>query len=164
MVSYYKKNATYPDYYKNSDAPTIEAFVQIYIEECKAEGVKAEVAFAQAMNETGFLRFGGLVHIEDYNFAGIGATDSSSGRSIAQFKSVRLGVRAQVQHLKAYATTSPLNNKETVDPRFNLVTRGSAPYVEWLGIQENPKHVGWASTKNYGYNLVEKYINKILSQ
>ncbi len=164
MVSYYKKNATYPDYYKNTDAPTIEAFVQIYIEECKAEGVKAEVAFAQAMNETGFLKFGGLVRIEDLNFAGIGATDLSEGRKIAQFKSVRLGVRAQVQHLKAYATTSPLNNKETVDPRFNLVTRGSAPYVEWLGIQENPKHVGWASTPNYGYNLVEKYMKKILSQ
>ena len=28
---------------------------------CKIEGVKAEVAFAQAMMETGFLRFGGDV-------------------------------------------------------------------------------------------------------
>ena len=45
-------------------------------------------------------------------------------------------------------------NNVQVDPRFHLVKRGVAPYVEWLGIQENPQHVGWASEANYGPSIV----------
>ncbi len=155
MVAYYNAHNTYPSYYASSDAPTIEAFCQIYLEEAAAEGVRAEVAFAQAMKETGYLKFGGRVNISDYNFAGIGATDN--GSQPAQFSTVREGVRAQIQHLKAYASTSPLNNA-CVDPRFTLVTRGTAPYVEWLGINENPYGKGWASAVNYGYSLRDSYI------
>ncbi len=158
MSAYYKANATYPEYYKNSDAPTIEDFCRIYIEECEAEGVRVEVAFAQAMKETGFLRFGGMVKIEQYNFAGIGATDS--GETPATFETVRIGARAHIQHLKAYASKEPLNN-ECVDPRFGLVTRGIATYVEWLGIQENPYGKGWASSKNYGSSIIYDYMVKL---
>ena len=152
MVKYFKANATYPAYYKNTDAPTLEAFCQIYLEECAAEGVKAEVAFAQMLLETGYLRYGGLVKIEDKNFAGMGATDSAADRNVAQFKTVREGVRAQVQHLKAYASKDPLKNK-LVDPRFNLVTRGSAPYIEYLSIPNNPQKKGWASDKDYAVKI-----------
>lgn len=53
------------------------------------------------------------------------------------FPDVRSGIRAQVQHLKAYASSDELN-QACVDNRFQYVTRESAPYVEWLGIQENP--------------------------
>ena len=158
MAAYYKANATYPSFYANSDAPTIEAFCQLYIEECAAEGIKAEVAFCQAMKETGFLRYGGAVKIEQYNFAGIGATDN--GGTPATFSSVREGIRAQVQHLKAYATTGNLANP-CVDPRFSLVTRGTAPYVEWLGIKENPYGKGWASAAGYGYSLRQDYMAKL---
>ena len=160
MISYYNANQKYPDFYQNSDAPTIEKFCQIYLEECANENVRAEVAFAQAMKETGFLRFGGKVSITQYNFAGIGAVDSGSSAP-ARFSSVREGVRAQVQHLKAYASTQPLNNS-CVDPRFGLVKRGTAPYVEWLGAQENPNHVGWATSKNYGYSIKNDYMSKML--
>lgn len=160
MVAYYKANATYPSFYANSDAPTIEAFCQLYIEECAAEGIRAEVAFCQAMKETGFLRYGGAVKIEQYNFAGIGATDN--GGTPATFGSVREGIRAQVQHLKAYAATSSLSNP-CVDPRFSLVTRGSAPYVEWLGIKENPYGKGWASATGYGYSLRQDYMAKLFN-
>lgn len=44
MVKYYNAHATYPAFYAGTDAPTIAAFCQIYMEECAAEGVKAEVA------------------------------------------------------------------------------------------------------------------------
>ena len=159
MVSYYKSKASYPDFYKTSDAPTIEMFCQIYLEECAAEGVKAEVAFAQAMKETGFLRYGGQVNISQFNFAGIGATDG--GGAGASFPNVRTGVRAQVQHLKAYASKDKLNNA-CVDPRFSLVKRGTAPYVEWLGQKENPQGYGWATDKNYGYSLKNDYIYKLM--
>ena len=159
MVSYYNAHNTYPTYYALSDAPTIEDFCQIYLEEAAAEGVRAEVAFAQAMKETGYLKFGGRVDISDYNFAGIGATDD--GAKPAKFNSVREGVRAQIQHLKAYASVEPLNNT-CVDPRFHLVTRGTAPYAEWLGINENPYGKGWASAVGYGYSLRDSYIYKLL--
>ena len=159
MVAFYKATATYPDYYKNTDAPTIEAFCQIYLEECAAEGVRAEVAFAQAMIETGYLRYGGLVKIEDKNFAGLGATDSASERKIAQFPTVRQGVRAQIQHLKAYASTDALKNA-VVDPRFNRVTRGTAIYVEYLSIPNNPYGKGWASDPDYA-SKIKNVMNKI---
>ena len=173
MVAYYNTKATYPKFYQNSDAPDILTFCQIYIEECAAEGVSPEVAFCQAMLETGFLKFGGQVDISQYNFAGIGAVDG--GASGAVFSDVRTGIRAQVQHLKAYACKDALN-QECVDPRFNLVKRGSAPYLEWLGIQENPytqwgikadgtygilSGRGWASAKEYGFTIASKYVTKL---
>lgn len=162
MVRYYKANASGYDTFKakyegkydgslaKGGASTIERFAQIFYEEANAEGVKAEVAFTQCMKETGFLKYGGDVLPNQYNFAGIGATGAVHG---ASFKDVRTGIRAQIQHLKAYASTSPLNNT-CVDPRFNLVTRNTAPYVEWLGIKENPNGYGWATAKNYGYDIV----------
>ncbi len=162
MVRYYKANASGYDTFRakyegkydrslaKGGASTIERFAQIFYEEANAEGVKAEVAFTQCMKETGFLKYGGDVLPNQYNFAGIGATGAVHG---ASFKDVRTGIRAQIQHLKAYASTSPLNNA-CVDPRFNLVTRNTAPYVEWLGIKENPNGYGWATAKNYGYDIV----------
>lgn len=158
MAAYYKASATYPTFYADSDAPTIEAFCQIYYEECQAEGVRADVAFCQAMKETGFLKYGGQVSIEQYNFAGLGATDG--GAAGASFGSVREGVRAHVQHLKAYASNASLKNA-CVDPRFSLVTRNSAPYVEWLGIQENPYGKGWATAQGYGYSIVNDYMARL---
>lgn len=162
MVRYYKANASGYDTFKakyegkydgtlaKGGARTIEQFAQIFYEEANAEGVKAEIAFTQCMKETGFLKYGGDVLPNQYNFAGIGATGGVHG---AKFKNVRTGIRAQIQHLKAYASTSPLKNA-CVDPRFNYVTRNTAPYVEWLGIKENPNGHGWASAKNYGYDIV----------
>ena len=152
LAMYFKrKNGVYPTFYKNSDAPTIEKFCQIYVEESKAEGIKVEVAFMQAMVETGWLKFGGAVQISQYNFAGIGALDG--GAQGATFKTIREGVRAQIQHLKAYANEKPLNNTQ-VDPRFQLVKRGSAKYVEWLGQKENPNGYGWATAEDYGYKIL----------
>ena len=152
LIMYFKrKNVLYPAYYKNSDAPTIEKFCQIYVEEAKAENIKVEVAFMQAMLETGWLKFGGVVEISQYNFAGIGALDG--GVKGASFSSVREGVRAQIQHLKAYANKEPLKNQQ-VDPRFHLVKRGTAKYVEWLGQQENPSGYGWATSSEYGKKIL----------
>ena len=153
MVAYYNANAAYPAFYKNSDAPTIKKFCQLYLTESKAEGVKAEVAFVQAMKETNFLKYGGDVDISQYNFAGLGAT--GGGVAGASFPSVEIGIRAQIQHLKAYATTDPLNN-ECVDSRYSYVTKGCAPYVQWLGINENPVGKGWATDPGYGNDIVKR--------
>ena len=150
MVTYYKKNATYPTFYSVSDAPTLKKFCEMYYEECEAEGIRAEVAFAQAMHETNFLKFGGDVSITQYNFAGIGATGGGAKGNV--FATVRQGIRAQVQHLKAYANDEPLS-QECVDPRFGYVKRGTAPYVEWLSIPNNPYGGGWATNPLYGSSI-----------
>ncbi len=157
MMSYYKKNATYPTFYAVSDAPTLKKFCQMYYSECEKEGIRAEVAFAQAMHETNFLRYGGDVNISQFNFAGLGAT--GGGVCGNSFESVRIGIRAHVQHLKAYANTEPLNNP-CVDPRFTYVTRGSAPYVEWLAIVDNPYGKGWATDRNYT-NALKKHMEAL---
>lgn len=155
MVKYYESTGNqYPAAKLGaSGAATLKEFCEIYLQEAEAEGVRAEVAFAQSMKETGWLKYGGAVKIEQNNFAGIGAVDNDPVGSSAWFPDVRIGVRAQIQHLKAYASTNDLNNAR-VDPRFNLVTRGCAPYVEWLGTQENPNGYGWATSANYGASIV----------
>ena len=160
LIRYYNANATYPTYYAtaNSDAPTITDFCKIYLDECKKEGVRAEVAFAQAMKETDFLKYGGNTKISQYNFVGLGVTGKSGGDS---FATVRLGIRAQVQHLKAYASTDSLVNT-CVDNQFSSVTRGSAKYVEWLGKNDNPNGAGWPAGSGYGANI-KSYMKKLAS-
>jgi N-acetylmuramoyl-L-alanine amidase len=165
MINYYIANARlrttltycgpvdsvtyFPTYY----GITLGQFVDAYIYEANQEGVRPEVAFAQMCHETGFLRFGGQVSIGQLNFAGIGATDG--GAAGASFSDILTGIRAQIQHLKAYASTEALNNT-CVDPRFSLVTRGCAPRVEDLG------NGYWASSSDYGASLLSK-IYSILS-
>ncbi|VYU09676.1 N-acetylmuramoyl-L-alanine amidase AmiC precursor [Eubacterium limosum] len=151
----------FPSYYtENGRNVDLNRFAQLYIEEANAEGIRADVAFAQAMKETGWLKFGGQVSISQFNFAGLGATDDgAAGMSFAQKygdneNGIRMGIRAQIQHLKAYASTEPLNNV-CVDERFNLVKRGCAPYVEWLGQKENPNGYGWATGANYGQGIID---------
>lgn len=171
MVRYYNANASGYDTFKakfngkydgclaKGGASTINQFAQIFHEEAMAEGVRAEVAFTQCMKETGFLKYGGDVLPNQYNFAGLGATGAVNG---ASFSNVRMGIRAQIQHLKAYASLDGLTN-QCVDPRFNLVKRGSAQYVEWLGIKENPNGYGWATSKSYGHDIVSM-VNVLLKK
>ena len=158
IEKYFKaKGATYPAYYAETDAPTLEKFCQIYVEEANAEGINGAIAFTQAMKETAWLKFGGDVKIEQNNFAGLGTT--GGGVAGASFTTVREGIRAQIQHLKAYGSKDALKN-ECVDPRFSLVTRGSAPYVEWLGQKENPNGYGWATSEGYGIDI-EKMVKNL---
>lgn len=154
MAAYFKeKDAAYPEkVLGEGGAPDIETFCKIYYEEAVKEGVRPEVAFAQTMKETGWLQYGGDARIEQYNFAGLGTT--GGGVPGNSFPDVRTGVRAQIQHLKAYATADNLAG-ECVDDRYTYVAKGCAPYVEWLGQKENPEGRGWAVGKNYGYDIVE---------
>ena len=146
MAAYFKSvGKTYPSVYASKGASTIEQFCKILCEEAQTEGVRAEVVFCQAMKETGWLQFGGDVKASQCNFGGLGAT--GGGEQGATFSDVRTGLRAQVQHLKAYASTASLKNA-CVDPRFDKVTRGCAPEVTDL----NGK---WAVPgTNYGQDIV----------
>lgn len=153
LVSYFKSaGVSYPsEELGEGGADSIETFATMYCEEAAAEGVRPEVAFVQTMKETGWLQFGGDVSVEQFNFAGLGTT--GGGVPGNSYPDVRTGIRAQVQHLKAYASTEPLN-QECVDERYEYVLKGCAPYVEWLGQKENPAGTGWATAEKYGYSIV----------
>lgn len=142
-----------------SVAPAVLDMVPLYLTEGAAEGVRGDIAFAQSCLETGNFGFSGsAVTLEQNNFCGMGVV--SNGVKGNSFDSPLLGIRAQVQHLKAYACTEALVNS-CVDPRFQYVARGSAPFVEWLGIRENPRGKGWAAGAGYGDKIVS-ILNRIV--
>ncbi len=157
MASFYKASGkSYPSaLYKDKGAKNIEKFCEIVIEESENEGVKAEVIFAQVCLETGYLQFYGQVSASQCNFSGLGATDD--GAAGATFPDVRTGIRAQVQHLKGYASKEPLN-QACVDPRFTYLSarRGSAKHVEDLG------GGNWATDPDYAVKL-KRLINAMKS-
>ena len=125
----------YPvDKYTSRGAATIKDFCQVLLDQARSEDVRAEVLFAQAMVETGWLQFGGDVDRNgkvQCNFGGLGAT--GNGVAGEEFPDVKTGLLAQAQHLKGYASTAPLN-QSCVDTRFGLLAgkRGSAPTVDKL--------------------------------
>lgn len=163
MVNYYNAKASYPAYYAATDAPDIRTFCQIYYDEATKEGVDPALAFTQSMKETGFLKFTGQVKIEQFNFAGMGVTDASTNGD--SYQNVREGIRAHVQHLKAYAVKNPAFANPVVDKRYSswfaANRSGTAPYIEWLGISENPSGFGWATEKGYGYSILNDYMNQL---
>lgn len=132
--------------------PAAPELATLYLEEGKKEGIRGDVAFAQSCLETGNFHFGGDVKPEQNNYCGLGAT--GGGVAGNSFATPQLGIRAQVQHLKAYANTEPLSG-DLIDPRFSYVQRGCAPYVEWLGIPDNPSGKGWAAGKDYGAKILK---------
>ena len=140
----------------NSDCKitcSLAEFIDYYFDSCKKYGIKTEIAVAQMLLETNYLRFGGIVQSIQNNFAGIGALDGNGKGQAATFKSAKIGVLAHVQHLFAYASVNPLPAREIVDPRFGLVARGSAPFTEYLSIPHNPSGGGWASDKDYAIKI-----------
>ena len=112
-----------------ADINFVDALSYLYVEEAAAEGVNHDTAFAQMCLETGFLRYGGLVTPDKNNFCGLGAIGPEQPG--LAFPDPRTGVRAHIQHLKAYASTEPLN-QALVDPRYQYVRRGSSPTIHGL--------------------------------
>lgn len=117
---------------------------RLYREEGVIEGLNYDIAFSQMCIETNYLRFGGAVKKEQNNFGGLGGI--GTGPEGASFPSARIGVRAHIQHLKAYANTQPLV-QAVVDPRFNFVARGIAPLVPMLAGR-------WSSDLDYGTKIM----------
>lgn len=134
----------------------VDALAQLFIEEGAAEGVAGDVAFVQSIVETGWFRFSGLVPASYNNFAGIGATDTNPNP--AQFVDARTGVRAQIQHLRAYADptatacTVPPLHQACVDLRFALVVpKGRAPTWNEMG------NGNWATATTYAATILQLY-------
>lgn len=127
-----------------------------FVEEGADEGVKGDVAFMQSVVETGWFRFSGVVRASANNFAGIGATDINPSPAI--FPDARTGVRAQIQHLRAYADATALTCSvpplahACVDPRFHLVIpKGKASSWNQMG------NGNWASAATYASSILSLY-------
>ncbi len=128
----------------DADEQKVTRLAALYIEESAFEGVNADVAFVQMCLETGFLRFGGLVTEDMNNFCGLGAV--STEQSGLVFPDERTGVRAHVQHLKAYGSPDPLTG-DLVDPRYQYVNpKGKSPDIHGLAGT-------WAADRQYGEKL-----------
>lgn len=132
---------------KNNHENALNAFPnlpKLYREEAALEGVNYDIAFCQMCLDTSFLRFGSAIKSSQNNFANLGTI--GGGAEGASFPSPQIGVRAHIQHLKAYASLEPLV-QEVVDPRFRFVTRGIAPLVGQLSGR-------WSSDPQYGEKIL----------
>ncbi len=105
----------------------------MFIEEGRREGVRGDIAFAQAIVETGYFGFSPSVPPALHNYSGIGAT--GGGVQGAGFPDARTGVRAQVQHLRAYADPALRSAADLkaplVDPRFGFLVPNSRTVPCW---------------------------------
>ncbi|WP_448574176.1 hormogonium tapered terminus morphoprotein TftA [Trichothermofontia sp.] len=117
---------------------------KLYREEALIEGVNHDIAFSQMCLETNFLRCSAGLPADAYNFGGLGSGGGAS--ETLRFASARLGVRAHLQHLKAYACAEPLV-QEQVDPRFRFITRGVAPTIAALSGR-------WSADPQYGAKVL----------
>ena len=104
-------------------------------------GIRGDIAFFQAMLETGNLKYGGEVDVSYNNFCGMKAHgDTEEKYDYAKFATVEEGVEAHLQHIYCYASTQPLPaGRKLVDPRFYDWLRGRSTTWEGLsGIWAQP--------------------------
>ena len=146
-VKYLLRNNPHPNL-----SVSAEEIVAYYYEEGRREGIRPDVAFCQALKETGFFRYGGDVIPEQNNYCGLGTT--GGGVKGEFFSTAQLGVRAHIQHLLAYSST----RKPTlpiVDPRYSLVrqTYGSRTLGKWQDLNGR-----WAVPGNfYGQEILSMF-------
>jgi hypothetical protein len=163
MAAFFHANA--PDQTKQPyrATVTVETLARYFIEEGRLEGVSGDIAFAQSIHETGWFHFRDdrQVRPEYNNFGGLGACDGGTC-TVAQFDTARIGVRAQIQHLRAYADPTVTKDnlaKPLVSPRFDVVQpKGRAPLWENFG-GIDPVHggVNWASDEMYADRVLTLY-------
>jgi hypothetical protein len=129
-----------------------------YLGEGEDEGVRGDIAFVQAILETGWYSFqSSMVDPEDHNYAGIGACDSCQDGF--GYPTVELGVRAQIQLLAAYAQPG-LTSLDYAHPPVRtlperLGVRGCCG--TWMALSGV-----WATGPGYGQKILKLY-NELLA-
>ncbi len=145
--------AWYRTYYP-ADPPVapIQSIIDTYLRIGADEGVAGDIAFAQAILETGGFRSG---HAGDFNFAGIGAYDYCAPDCAFRFPDLESGIRAHIQLLRAYADPG-LTSDQLAAPPNPLVApervgvRGCCP--RWTALTGT-----WASDPNYDRKVLGIY-------
>lgn len=145
--------AWYRNFYP-ADPPVapISDIIDTYLRIGAEEGVTGDIAFAQAILETGGFRSG---HAQGFNFAGIGAFDHCAPTCGFRFRNLDDGVRAHIHLLRAYAdpglTTAQLAaapNRQVAPERVGV--RGCCP--RWTGLTGV-----WASDPQYDRKVLGIY-------
>lgn len=170
----------------------IPDLIDYYLDIGREYGIRGDIAYLQAIKETNFFQFTGLVQPHQNNYSGIWATGSAlngdesfngvcptkmdfePGVHGVTFASPAMGVEAQIQHLYAYTTKDPLPpGKELLSPRFVYVNRGCAP--RWIDLGGKWATPGYdpsqyssfeeasAAGKTYGHSIIIDYLAKVLA-
>jgi hypothetical protein len=121
---------------------TVAQLSTLYIQEGRAEGVRGDLAFAQAVHETGYFT---STDTALNNFAGIAHPDNA--RTGQAFASAETGVRAHIQLLKKYAAG---NDAPLASP--HVAPRAAARAVTWPDLART-----WASDPDYWTKLSSLY-------
>lgn len=139
-------------------------YAKLYLEEGASENIRGDGAWVQSCKETHYFIFdcGTAVTFDQNNFCGLGVT--RKGLKGHSFATPRLGIRAQIQHLKGYATAIQLVN-ECIDPRYKYVKKGVAPTFELLAGKwavpgyDTSKYTNLQDALNnhagYGYDIIK---------
>jgi len=123
---------------KESD---IEKLIGAYIEEAAFENINHDIAIAQMLHATNFLK--NRRRVSSHNYAGLIELPNWNGR----FASMTEGVRAHIQHIKGYSGAA-MNRQQIVDPRYNVLVNlkysGTVKtfdqlYERWTANPENYK-------------------------
>lgn len=103
---------------------TLKELVQAFYDEGRKENVRPDLALCQAIKETGWWQYGGIVKPEQNNYGGLAAFNGNKQGDAASFRDCREGARASIQHLRGYATkTKP--TQAIVDTRYQaLIDKG----------------------------------------
>jgi hypothetical protein len=127
---------------------SIEQLAQLYIEEGAAFGVRADLAWAQSIVESGWFTFpaGGLVRPANNNFAGMGACDSCADGN--RYADARTGVRAQIAALRQYADPNEVAGALNRPPESYW---GAAP--TWFEMGDGH----WATSTRYATTILSVY-------
>jgi hypothetical protein len=133
----------------NGATRQFELLASLYWRLGRSRHVRADVAYAQAAEETGFGHFGGVLNRAFHNPCGLKTTRGGGNYARAahqHFGSWRVGVIAHLDHLALYAGARGYPRAHTPDPRqFPFLLR-RAQSIQSLGGR-------WAPARNYGINL-----------
>jgi hypothetical protein len=110
-----------------------------YFYEARYEGVNVDLAIAQMLHWTGFFRRRDRM-----------ATCNYGGLKDCSFPNIKTGVRAHIQHLKAYARQRP-KREIIVDPRFNFVF----DHRGFPGIAFDQVYPIWSQNPRYRQDIEE---------
>jgi len=135
--------------YRPRTTTPIIAYATWFIQDGRAEGIRGDIAFAQAVLETG--GFANTDSVVANNFSGIGHYDNAPLGFI--FPSPRAGVRAQIQLLKGYAVKKPAYANPLVDKRL----RGPAGCCATWGDLTTV----WATDPTYGPKVMLIYTSMV---
>jgi peptidoglycan hydrolase CwlO-like protein len=142
---------------------TIDDITRMYLEEGASEHVRGDLAFAQAIIETGGFRVAA-----GNNYSGIGVCDACTGGN--EFATPRDGIRAQIQLLRNYADPASRSAKLRYPPAPGLYghdpekaarlydtffLKGKAPLWNQMG------HGNWATDPTYAPKVIATYVQMV---